>query len=182
MLNPRTLVREESVERAKAGSVVDRHDDSSPVLARKIAAAAGKRGIAALDAPVSGGDLGAKEARLVIMVGGDAAAFARAKPIFELMGKNHQSAGRGRRRAALQDGQPNCGRGGDGLMVRSAGVCEKSRLDVAMVHATISGGAAGSWAMTNLAPRSLADNFAPGFYVKHILKDMRIALEKRPPR
>jgi 3-hydroxyisobutyrate dehydrogenase len=61
---------------------------SSPVLARKIAEAAGQRGLAALDAPVSGGDLGAKEARLVIMVGGDAAAFARAKPLFEIMGKN----------------------------------------------------------------------------------------------
>ena len=74
------------VERAKSGALLIDMTTSSPVLARKIADAAAKRGLASLDAPVSGGDLGAKEARLVIMVGGDAAAFARAKPLFEIMG------------------------------------------------------------------------------------------------
>ncbi len=76
------------VERAKAGALLIDMTTSSPVLARRIADAAAKRNLGALDAPVSGGDLGAKEARLVIMVGGDAEAFARAKPLFEIMGKN----------------------------------------------------------------------------------------------
>ncbi|HUR56723.1 MAG TPA: NAD(P)-dependent oxidoreductase [Opitutaceae bacterium] len=165
------------VERAKPGALLIDMTTSSPVLARKIADAASKRGLAALDAPVSGGDLGAKEARLVIMVGGDAAAFARAKPLFELMGKTINLLG------AAGAGQ-HCKMANQvAVAVGMVSWCEalayakKAGLDVAMVHATISGGAAGSWAMTNLAPRALADNYAPGFYVKHILKDMRIALE-----
>ena len=150
---------------------------SSPVLARRIAAAAGARGLAALDAPVSGGDIGAREARLVIMVGGEPAAFARARPIFELMGKN----------IALLGG-PGAGQhckmaNQIAVAVGMVSWCEaltyakRAGLDPAAVHASISGGAAGGWAMTNLAPRALAENYAPGFYVKHILKDMGIALE-----
>src|SRR3954470_17351294 len=165
------------VEKAKAGALLIDMTTSSPVLARKIAEAGGKRGLASLDAPVSGGDLGAKEARLVIMVGGDAEAFARAKPLFEVMGKN----------IALQGG-PGAGQyckmaNQIAVAVGMVSWCEalayakKAGLDPNAVHASISGGAAGSWAMTNLAPRALADNYAPGFYVKHIIKDMKIALE-----
>jgi 3-hydroxyisobutyrate dehydrogenase len=76
------------IERAKPGALLIDMTTSSPVLARKIAAAATAKGLAALDAPVSGGDIGAREARLVIMVGGEEAAFVRAKPVFALMGKN----------------------------------------------------------------------------------------------
>ena len=148
-----------------------------PFIARKIATAAEKRGLTALDAPVSGGDLGAREARLVIMVGGDAAAFARAKPIFELMGKIiNLLGGPGAGQHCKMANQI-------AVAVGMVSWCEalayakKAGLDVTLVHATISGGAAGSWAMTNLAPRALSENYAPGFYVKHILKDMRIALE-----
>ncbi|MEY4938731.1 MAG: 2-hydroxy-3-oxopropionate reductase [Verrucomicrobiota bacterium] len=165
------------VERAKPGALLIDMTTSSPVLARRIAAAAGKRGLAALDAPVSGGDIGAKEARLVIMTGGEAAAFARAKPLFELMGKNIALLG------AAGAGQ-HCKMANQiAVAVGMVSWCEalayarKAGLDPAAVHASISGGAAGSWAMTNLAPRALSENFAPGFYVKHILKDMRIALE-----
>ncbi|MBI4626129.1 MAG: NAD(P)-dependent oxidoreductase [Verrucomicrobia bacterium] len=165
------------VERARPGALLIDMTTSSPVLARRIAAAAAERGLAALDAPVSGGDVGAREARLVIMVGGDAAAFARAKPLFDSMGKN----------IALLGG-PGAGQhckmaNQIAVAVGMVAWCEalayarKAGLDPSAVHASISGGAAGSWAMTNLAPRALGDNFAPGFYVKHILKDMRIALE-----
>jgi 3-hydroxyisobutyrate dehydrogenase len=165
------------VERARPGALLIDMTTSSPVLARRIADAGAKRGLAALDAPVSGGDIGAREARLVIMVGGDAAAFARAKPLFELMGKN----------IALLGG-PGAGQhckmaNQIAVAVGMVSWCEalayakKAGLDPNAVHASISGGAAGSWAMTNLAPRALGENFAPGFYVKHILKDMRIALE-----
>jgi 3-hydroxyisobutyrate dehydrogenase len=165
------------IERAKAGALLIDMTTSSPVLARKIAETAARRNLAALDAPVSGGDLGAKEARLVIMVGGEPEAFARAKPLFELMGKN----------ISLQGG---AGAGQYCKMANQIAVavamvawCEalayakKAGLDPNAVHAAISGGAAGGWAMTNLAPRALGGNFAPGFYVKHIIKDMKIALE-----
>jgi 3-hydroxyisobutyrate dehydrogenase len=165
------------VARAKPGAVLIDMTTSSPSLAQRIAAAAAKRGLSSLDAPVSGGDLGAKEARLVIMVGGDEAAFAKAKPLFELMGKNiarHGAAGAGQHcKLANQIA----------VAVSMLAWCEalayarKAGLDPAAVLASISGGAAGGWAMTNLAPRALADNYAPGFYVKHILKDLRLALE-----
>jgi 3-hydroxyisobutyrate dehydrogenase len=163
--------------RAKPGTLLIDMTTSSPVLARRIAEAAGKRGLSSLDAPVSGGDIGAKEARLVIMAGGDAPAFQRAKPIFELMGKNISLLG------GPGAGQ-HCKMANQiAVAVAMVSWCEalayakRAGLDPNAVHASISGGAAGGWAMTNLAPRALAENYAPGFYVKHILKDMRIALE-----
>ena len=165
------------VERAKPGALLIDMTTSSPRLAQRIAEAAAKRGLSALDAPVSGGDIGAREARLVIMVGGDEAAFARAQPLFDLMGKviaRHGGAGAGQHcKMANQIA----------VAVGMVAWCEalayarKAGLDAAAVQSTIAGGAAGSWAMSNLAPRALTGNFAPGFYVKHILKDMRIALE-----
>ncbi len=165
------------VARAKPGALLIDMTTSSPVLARQIADAATQRGLASLDAPVSGGDLGAKEARLVIMVGGDAAAFARAKPLFEIMGKNialHGAPGAGQyckmaNQIAVAVGMV--------AWVEALAYAKKAGLDPTAVHGSISGGAAGGWAMTNLAPRALGDNFAPGFYVKHIIKDMKIALE-----
>jgi len=165
------------VDRAKPGSLLIDMTTSSPLLAGRIAAAAAKREIHALDAPVSGGDIGAKEARLVIMVGGDPDAFRRAMPVFELMGKNISllgSAGAGQHcKMANQIA----------VAIGMVSWCEalvyakRAGLDPAAVHASISGGAAGSWAMTTLAPRALAENYAPGFYVKHIRKDIRIAIE-----
>jgi 3-hydroxyisobutyrate dehydrogenase len=165
------------VEQARAGALLIDMTTSSPVLARKIAEAAGKRGLAALDAPVSGGDLGAKEARLVIMVGGDAAAFARAKPLFEIMGKNIALLGGTGAGQYCKMANQIAVAVGMVAWVEGLAYAKKAGLDPAAVHASISGGAAGSWAMTTLAPRALADNFAPGFYVKHIIKDMKIALD-----
>ncbi|MEO7412096.1 MAG: NAD(P)-dependent oxidoreductase [Opitutaceae bacterium] len=165
------------VARAKPGALLIDMTTSSPALARRIAEAAAKRDLASLDAPVSGGDVGAKEARLVIMVGGEEAAFIRAKPLFDLMGKNIALLG------AAGSGQ-YCKMANQIAVavsmvawVEALAYAKRAGLDPAAVHASISGGAAGGWAMTNLAPRALAENFAPGFYVKHILKDMRIALE-----
>jgi 3-hydroxyisobutyrate dehydrogenase len=111
------------------------------------------------------------------MVGGDAAAFARAKPLFEIMGKNialHGGPGAGQyckmaNQIAVAVGMV--------AWVEALAYAKKAGLDPNAVHASISGGAAGSWALTNLAPRALSDNYAPGFYVKHIIKDMKIALE-----
>jgi 3-hydroxyisobutyrate dehydrogenase len=165
------------VARARPGALLIDMTTSSPVLARRVADAAAKRGLAALDAPVSGGDIGAKEARLVIMAGGEPAAFARAQPFFALMGKNIALLG------PAGAGQ-HCKMANQiAVAVAMVAWCEalayakRAGLDPAAVLASISGGAAGGWAMTNLAPRALAGNYAPGFYVKHILKDLRIALD-----
>jgi 3-hydroxyisobutyrate dehydrogenase len=165
------------IHQARPGALLIDMTTSRPLLAQRIAATAAARGLHALDAPVSGGDVGAREARLVIMTGGEQAAFERALPILELLGKNISLLG------SAGSGQ-HCKMANQiAVAVGMVAWCEaltyarKAGLDPNAVHASISGGAAGSWAMTNLAPRALADNFAPGFYVKHILKDIRIAVE-----
>lgn len=162
---------------AKPGAVLVDMTTSSPKLAQRIAIAATARGLSALDAPVSGGDVGAKEARLVIMVGGDEASFARTQPLFELMGKNialHGGPGAGQHcKMANQISIAS-------IMMswcEALTYAEKAGLDPARVIGSIGGGAAASWSLNNLAPRALKGDFAPGFYVKHFLKDMRIALE-----
>jgi 3-hydroxyisobutyrate dehydrogenase len=162
---------------ARKSSVLIDMTTSSPSLAERIATAATQRGLSSLDAPVSGGDIGAKEGRLVIMVGGDLAAFERAKPLFELMGKN----------IVLQGGP---GAGQHCKMANQISIasimmswCEaltyarKAGLNPQRVIESIGGGAAASWSLNHLAPRALNGDFAPGFYVKHFIKDMRIALE-----
>jgi 3-hydroxyisobutyrate dehydrogenase len=163
--------------RARPGATLVDMTTSSPLLARRIADAAAARGLAALDAPVSGGDIGARDAKLVIMVGGEAAAFDRTRPLFELMGKN-----------IILQGGPGAGQHckmANQISIASIMMswCEaltyarKAGLDPARVIESIGGGAAASWSLNNLAPRALRGDFAPGFYVKHFLKDMRIALE-----
>lgn len=162
---------------AKPGTVVVDMTTSSPALARRIAEAATAKGLLALDAPVTGGDVGAREARLVIMVGGTETAFARTRPLFEVMGKNialHGGPGSGQLcKLANQIGIAS-------VMVswcEALDFAQRAGLDPTRVLESISGGAAGSVGMTVLAPRALRGDFAPGFYVKHFLKDLRLALE-----
>jgi 3-hydroxyisobutyrate dehydrogenase len=164
------------IAHARTGALLIDMTTSSPVLARRIAAAAAERALDALVAPVSGGDVGAREARLVIMTGGEPKGFERAQPIFQHLGKNIALLG------PAGSGQ-HCKMANQiAVAVGMVAWCEalayaaRAGLDPNAVHASISGGAAGSWAMTNLAPRALADNFAPGFYVKHIVKDIGIAV------
>ena len=130
-----------------------------------------------LDAPVSGGDIGAREARLSIMVGGGKAAFERALPVFQKMGKAivHQGpAGSGQYcKMCNQIGIA----GGMLALAESLSFAKAAGLDPATVLESIGGGAAGSWALANLAPRVIRGDYAPGFFVKHFVKDMRIALE-----
>jgi len=164
------------VELARPGALLLDMTTSSPVLARKIAQAAAARGLESLDAPVSGGDIGAREARLVIMVGGSEAAFERARPVFALMGKNIALLGPAGSGQHCKMANQIAGAVGIVAVFEALAYAKAAGLDPAKVHASISGGAAGSWAMTNLAPRALAGDFAPGFYVKHLRKDIGIAV------
>jgi 3-hydroxyisobutyrate dehydrogenase len=111
------------------------------------------------------------------MVGGDPAGFDRAKPILDLMGKNIARLGPAGAGQYCKMANQIAVAVGMVAWVEALAYAKKAGLDPTAVHSSISGGAAGSWALTTLAPRALADNYAPGFYVKHILKDIRIALQ-----
>ena len=164
------------INHAKSGSYLVDMTTSSPSLAMKIYEEARVRELYALDAPVSGGDVGAKEARLAIMVGGDEDAFKAMVPILSLLGKNIILQGR----AGAGQHTKMCNQ--IAIASNMMGVCEamayaqKSGLNPETVLKSIESGAAGSWSLSNLAPRMLAGDFEPGFYVKHFIKDMRIAL------
>jgi 3-hydroxyisobutyrate dehydrogenase len=151
---------------------------SEPSLAVEIYQAAKAKGVASIDAPVSGGDVGAKNAALSIMVGGDADAVEATRPLFECMGKTivHQGpAGAGQHTKMVNQ-----------ILVASSmvGVCEallyayKSGLDPTTVLQSVTTGAATSWTLQNLGPRIIAGNFEPGFFVEHFIKDMGIALDE----
>ena len=150
---------------------------STPELAVRIADAVAEKGAVALDAPVSGGDTGARNAALSIMVGGEREAFDTVLPLLNCMGKN-----------IVFQGGPGAGQhckmcNQITIAANMLGVCEalayaeKAGLDPASVLKSISAGAAGSWSLSNLAPRILSGNFAPGFYVKHFIKDMTIVTD-----
>jgi 3-hydroxyisobutyrate dehydrogenase len=164
------------VDRARKGSLLIDMTTSSPILARTISGAASARGLEALDAPVSGGDIGAREARLVIMVGGEPAAHERALPIFSVMGQNIALQGPAGAGQHCKMANQIAGAVGMVAWCEALAYARRAGLDPSRVHASISGGAAGSWALTNLGPRALRGDFAPGFYVKHIRKDIGIAV------
>ncbi|HEX6558998.1 MAG TPA: NAD(P)-dependent oxidoreductase [Longimicrobiales bacterium] len=165
------------LEHARSGSVLIDMTTSTPELAVRIAETAAQRGSAALDAPVSGGDIGAREARLTIMVGGDEHAFERARPIFEKMGRTITRMGP----AGAGQHTKMCNQ--IAIAAGMMGVCEalvyaeEAGLDQTLMIDTISTGAAASWSLSNYGPRIIAGNFDPGFFVKHFIKDMKIALE-----
>ena len=161
---------------ARPGAVLVDMSTSEPALALEIAERAEPLGVHALDAPVSGGDVGARNAALSIMVGGRRDVFEAVLPCFEVLGST----------IVLQGG-PGAGQHTkmmNQILIASnmVGVCEallyayRSGLDLDSVLASVSGGAAGSWSLSNLAPRMIANNMAPGFYVNHFVKDMGIAL------
>jgi len=160
---------------SRGGVIVDM-TTSEPSLAVEIAEAASGKGVSALDAPVSGGDVGARNAALSIMVGGERGAFDRVRPLFERMGKT-----------IVHQGGP--GSGQHTKMVNQTliatgivGVCEallyayRAGLDLETVLESVGGGAAGSWSLANYGPRMLRGDFEPGFFVEHFIKDMGIAL------
>ncbi|KAF0995848.1 2-hydroxy-3-oxopropionate reductase [Geobacillus sp. TFV-3] len=166
------------LENARSGTYVIDMTTSTPTLAKSIYEAAKQKGIHALDAPVSGGDIGAREGTLTIMVGGDEDVFLACKPILERLGTNivrQGGAGAGQHTKMCNQ---------IAIATNMIGVCEamayakRAGLDAFKVLESIAKGAAGSWSLSNLAPRMLAGDFAPGFYIKHFIKDMKIALEE----
>lgn len=165
------------IARAKPGTILADMTTSSPLLAQRIHEAAAKAGIRALDAPVSGGDMGARNATLTIMVGGDRDAFEAARPVFETMGKTiilQGGAGAGQHtKMANQIAIAGSLAGA----VEAVTYAKAAGLDPRVVLQSISNGSAGSWQLTSMVPRMLDGNFAPGFYSKHFLKDLRIALD-----
>ena len=165
------------LENAREGSFVVDMTTSSPELAQRIFNEARNRKIHALDAPVTGGDTGAKNATLTILVGGDESDFNQLKPIFEILGKNivyEGSAGAGQKTKAANQ---------IAIAGALAGACEafvfakKNGLDVQKVFDAISTGSAASTQMSGIVKRGLDGNFDPGFMVKHLAKDLRIASE-----
>lgn len=166
------------LENASAGCVLIDMTTTSPQLSVKIEQAAKEKGLKALDAPVSGGDVGAKNGTLSIMVGGEKETYTQCLPIFQAMGTN-----------IIYEGKAGAGQHTKmanqiALGGAIAGVCEaltyakKVGLDLQTMLDSISKGAAGSWQMSNMAPRMLKGDFDPGFFVKHYIKDMNIALEE----
>lgn len=171
-----TLGPEGTLAGAKPGSVLVDMTTSEPALAREIDEAARAKGVQAVDAPVSGGDIGAREARLSIMVGGETETVTSLLPLLQTMGKTivHQGpAGAGQHTKMVNQIL---------IATNMIGVCEallygaKAGLDLEQVLQSVGSGAAGSWSLNNLGPRMIAGNFEPGFFVEHFLKDMGIAL------
>jgi len=162
----------------KPGTYMIDMTTSTPSLAERIASEAKKKGMAALDAPVSGGDIGARDAKLAIMVGGEEEDFKAVQPILEVMGNNVVYQGK----AGSGQHTKMCNQ----ITIASTmiGVTEaivyakKAGLDPDRVLQSISTGAASSWSLTNLVPRMVKEDFEPGFYIKHFIKDMTIALEE----
>ena len=166
----------------KPGQIVVDHSTISPTATRKMAEVVAATGAHFLDAPVSGGDVGARNATLSIMAGGDETAFANARPLLERMGKTITW----------------CGPAGAGQLTKlvnqilvsitNMAVCEaltfarENGLDPQKTVTAVGGGAAGSWQLTNLGPKMLAGDFRPGFMIKLQQKDLRLALEAAKER
>ena len=166
------------LEGASAGDVLVDMTTSEPALAIEIAAMCGEQGVAAIDAPVSGGDIGARNGTLSIMIGGDTDPVERVRPVFETMGKT-----------IVRQGGPGAGQHtkavnqiliATGMIGLSEALLygQQAGLDLDTVMGSVSGGAAGSWSLSNYGPRMLGGDFEPGFFVDHFVKDMGIALRE----
>jgi 3-hydroxyisobutyrate dehydrogenase len=160
------------------GKVLVDFTTSRPALAVEIAAAAAAKGVQSIDAPVSGGDIGAREARLSIMIGGDEATVKDLEPVFKILGAKW-----------VRQGGPGAGQHtkmvnqtliASGMIAVSEGLLYgyKAGLDLETVMESVASAAAGSWSLSNLGTRMMAGNFDPGFFVEHFIKDMGIALEE----
>lgn len=166
------------IENAKNGAILIDMTTSSPELAKEIAIQAKEHQLESLDAPVSGGDTGAKNGTLAIMVGGNKDTFERALPVFEAMGKNIVYEGKAGAGQHTKMANQIALAGAVAGVVEAMTYAKKAGLDVQTMLDTISTGAAGSWQMSNTAPRMLEGNMNPGFYIKHMIKDLKIAIDQ----
>ena len=166
------------LQTAKQGAIVVDLTTSEPTLAKKIYEKAIQEGISSIDAPVSGGDVGAKNGTLSIMVGGEKSVFDELLPILQIFGEN-----------IVYQGEVGAGQHTkmcNQLLIATnmIGVCEsiayamKAGLDIEKVLQSISTGAAGSWSLSNLGSRMIKGDLEPGFYLKHFIKDMKIAIDE----
>lgn len=163
---------------AKPGSLVVDMTTSTPTLAKRIAEAAAKIGVTALDAPVSGGDVGAKNGTLTVMLGGAAEVMPRLQPIFDVISSAvHYFGAAGSGQHAKMANQIMVAGTMTGLTEMLV-YAKAAGLDLDAVLATVGGGAAANWSLTNYGPRILAGDYTPGFFAKHFLKDLRIALDE----
>jgi 3-hydroxyisobutyrate dehydrogenase len=162
----------------ESGKVVVDMTTSEPSLAREIAEVAARQGVASIDAPVSGGDVGAREGKLSIMIGGDADVVRALRRCWTVMGAS-----------CVHQGGPGAGQhtkmvNQTLIAANMVGVCEallyayRAGLDLEKVLESVASGAAGSWSLSNLGPRIIRRDFAPGFFVEHFIKDMGIALRE----
>jgi 3-hydroxyisobutyrate dehydrogenase len=164
--------------RMKPGSIIVDMSTSKPALAKKIYEAAKLKGVSALDAPVSGGDIGARDATLSIMVGGDVDAVYVTMPFFSVLGKNvRHMGGPGMGQHTKMMNQILIATNMVGV-VEGLLYAKKSGLDVEETIRAVSAGAAGSWSISNMGPRIAKRDFDPGFFVEHFVKDMGIALQE----
>lgn len=165
------------LQSAEPGTLVIDMTTSSPLLAERIADAAIDRSLLPLDAPVTGGDVGAKNGTLSILVGGGEYAFTKARPLFEAMGQSIERMGYA---GSGQYGKLANQIAIAGIMMGNAEMLaftKRAGLNPDQLRQTIRGGAAGSWTLENLVPRMIVEDYAPGFFIKHFLKDMKLALE-----
>jgi 3-hydroxyisobutyrate dehydrogenase len=163
---------------SKPGNILVDMTTSQPSLAREVYEAARASGVRSIDAPVSGGDVGAREARLSIMIGGDHEVFEALQPCWEALGKT-----------VVYQGGPGSGQHAKMMnqiliAANMVGVCEallyayRAGLDLQAAMQSVTSGAANSWSLSNLGPRIIQNNFDPGFFVEHFIKDMGIALDE----
>ncbi len=165
------------LENAGKGTIAIDMTTSDPALARDLYLAGKEMGISVLDAPVSGGEIGARNASLSIMAGGDQETFEKVKPLLEIMGSNivfQGEAGAGQHtkmanQIAISSGMM--------AVCEALAYAEKAGLEAERVLAAISQGAADSWSLRNLGPKIIRQDPEPGFFIKHFIKDMTIALE-----
>lgn len=166
----------------RPGTVVVDMTTSSPTLAQTLYKLGKEKGIDVLDAPVSGGDKGAREGTLSIMVGGDEASFKKVLPLLNCMGKTILRMGPAGFGQHTKAANQIAVAGATAAYTEAILYAEKAGLDPQKMLDAIGGGAAGSWQIANMAPRALAGDFAPGFYVKHFIKDMKIIHQEAESR
>lgn len=163
------------IKQSKPGTILVDMTTSTPELAKRIDEAGKQQGVFCLDAPVTGGDVGAKNGTLTIMVGGEEEIFKKILPVLELMGKTIVYMGAAGSGQHTKMANQIAIAGAAIAMVEALAYSKGADLDLQSVLEALTSGSAASWQLSNMAPRIIREDFNPGFYIKHFIKDMRIA-------